>query len=75
LREALFGKGKDRAGLGPVGGGKNLGRKSEGQKEWEQTISSDIHPTRRNNHPATVGDSVDHKKKLIEVALPLDAIR
>jgi hypothetical protein len=40
-----------------------------GQKE-----SSDIHRGRRNNHPATVGDSMIHKKKLIEVALPLAAV-
>ena len=36
--------------------------------------SSDKRPIAACNHPATVGKSMIHKKKLIEVALPLDAI-
>jgi hypothetical protein len=36
--------------------------------------SSGIHPVRRNNHPKRLGVVMVYKNKLIEVALPLDAI-
>jgi|GEM_PF-3553870 len=36
--------------------------------------SSGIHPVLRNNHPKRLGIVMVYKKKLIEVALPLDAI-
>jgi hypothetical protein len=43
-------------------------------REKSELESSDFRPARRNNHPTIHGDSMTHKKKLIEVALPLDAI-
>jgi len=40
----------------------------------DSTESTDNRPTNRGNRPTLHGDCMTYKKKLIEVALPLDAI-